>query len=151
MIELEKEGHNFQLIGIIKRVCTQYRNEGSISDTLQVLDAQIETVRDDEQASYGILEYLSPGVSSLGFLGTVLGISQAIGKFDRAGTPEGLKEITSSLYVAFDTTFFALLLGIFLGYYNNLVQDEEQRLFARLKRYVVDNLISRIYHGGLKV
>lgn len=149
MIELEREGHDHQLIGIIKRVCTQYRNEGSISDTLQVLDAQIETSRDENQISYGILEYLSPGVSSLGFLGTVLGISAAIGKFDLAKTDEGLKQITSDLYVAFDTTFFALALGILLSYYYNRAQDDETALFASIKRYVIDNLISRIYHGGV--
>lgn len=150
MLELENSGFRFQLIGMIKRVCNQYRNEGSISDTLEVLNTQTESAREESQTHYGIVEYLSPGVSSLGFLGTVLGISEAIGKFDQAGTQEGLSRITKSLYVAFDTTFFALLLGIVLSYYYNRVQDDEQRLFASMKAYIVDNLVSRIYHGGVK-
>jgi len=150
MLELENSGYRFQLIGMIKRVCNQYRNEGSISDTLEVLNTQTTAAHDESQTSYGIVEYLSPGVSSLGFLGTVLGISDAIGKFDQAGTQEGLGLITKSLYVAFDTTFFALLLGIVLSYYYNRVQDDEQRLFANIKAYIVDNLVSRIYHGGVK-
>lgn len=145
MIELEKSGHSFMLIALIKRVCTQYRNENSVSDSLQVLEAHIESSQEDQQTQYGILDYLSPGLSSLGFIGTVLGISAAIGKFDLAGTDDGLKLIVSELYVAFDTTFFALVLGIVLSYYFNRVQEEDKKLYAAMRSYIIDNLISRIY------
>lgn len=150
MLEMENHGYQFYLISMIKRACNQYRNEGSISDTLEVINTQTESVREESQVSYGIVEYLLPGVSSIGFIGTVLGISSAIGKFDRANTPEGLNDVTQSLYVAFHATFFSLILSLILSYYYNRVQEEEQQLFSGIKNYIVDNLISRIYHGGVK-
>jgi hypothetical protein len=145
MIELERAGYSLLLVSLIKRVCTQYRNENSIADSLKVLDAQIETSQENQQTQYGILDYLSPGLSSLGFLGTVLGISTAIGKFNLAGTDEGLQRICADLYVAFDTTFFALTLGIILSYFFNRVQEEDKKLYAEMKSYIIENLISRIY------
>ncbi len=150
MVELEKEGYNQQLIGLIKKTCTQYRNDGLVSDTLQVLEAQAHTLREKSEGEYGIVNYISPGIASLGFLGTVLGIAAAIGDFHLAGTDDGLRTITHSLYIAFDTTFVALALGLVFNYFFNKVQEEERRLFATMKSYIIDNLISRIYHGGVK-
>ena len=150
MVELEKEGYTHQLIGLIKKTCTQYRNDGLVSDTLQVMEAQAHTLREKSESEYGIINYISPAIASIGFLGTVLGIAAAIGDFHLAGTDEGLRIITHSLYIAFDTTFVALALGLVFNYYFNKVQEEERRLFAAMKSYIIDNLISRIYHGGVK-
>lgn len=143
MLELERSGYQYQLIGLIKRVATQYRNEGNIGQVQMALDAQLDSIQAQEESQYGILNYILPAISSVGFIGTVLGLSEAIGFFNA-----DLATICQKLYIAFDTTFFALCLSIPLSYYFNKVQEEHKRLNADTKRYLLDNLISRIYHGG---
>ncbi|AEE52447.1 MotA/TolQ/ExbB proton channel family protein [Haliscomenobacter hydrossis] len=150
MIELEQQGQSYQLISLIKKACTQYRNEGSISDTLQVIDHQVEAMQEQSQSNYDILHYLAQGIPSLGFLGTVLGISGAIGKFYLATDFSKLPQITSMLNIAFDTTFFSLFLGLILTYVFNRTQDNENKFYTRMREYVIDNLVSRIFHGGVK-
>jgi biopolymer transport protein ExbB/TolQ len=143
MLELERAGYKHQLIGLIKRVCTQYRNESSISQAHMSLDAQLESIHAQEESQFGILNYILPAISSVGFIGTVLGLSEAIGNFN-----SDLATITGKLYIAFDTTFLALLLAIPLSYYFNKVQEEYKSLNAESRRFILDNLVSRIYHGG---
>src|SRR5690625_7506266 len=42
VLEIEKRGLFYLVSDFIKKACTQYRNDQSISETLQVLDVQIE-------------------------------------------------------------------------------------------------------------
>src|SRR5690625_6472995 len=92
-----------------------------------------------------MVRYLIAAIMSLGFIGTLSGLTSAIGNADLARTEEGMSILTSYLNVAIDTTLVALVLGLILNYlyYNYLgILDN---FYARSKRYIVDNLISRIY------
>jgi hypothetical protein len=51
----------------------------------------------------------------LGFLGTVVGISIAIGGLPKAAANQDLAELTYGLRVAFDTTFFGLVAALLLS------------------------------------
>ncbi len=91
--------------------------------------------------------YLLQAISSLGFIGTVLGLSVAIGLGDQAKTEQGMGLITQNLNVAFDTTIVALVLGLFLTYRYHSYLEKLDTFFSQTKSYILDNLISRIYKG----
>ena len=103
-----------------------------------------------EQETEGQLEmvrYVIQTISALGFIGTVMGLSVAIGLGHLAKTEEGMKSITQNMYMAFDTTLVALLLGLVLTYRYHAYLEKLDVFYSRTKSYIIDNLISRIYLG----
>jgi ABC-type spermidine/putrescine transport system permease subunit II len=59
-----------------------------------------------------------------------------------------MPQITQSLYVAFDTTLVALLIGLILNFFYHRYLKEMDTFYSQSKAYVIDNLISRIYKGA---
>ena len=94
-----------------------------------------------------MVRYVIQTISALGFIGTVMGLSVAIGLGHLAKTEEGMKSITQNMYMAFDTTLVALLLGLVLTYRYHAYLEKLDVFYSRTKSYIIDNLISRIYLG----
>jgi len=144
-IDLEKRGFQFLIAHFIKKACTQYRNDQSISDTLQVLDAQVDNNKFEREGNLEMVRYMINAIVSLGFIGTLVGLSTAIGLSHLAQTEEGMPEITRHLNMAFDTTLVALLLGLVLNFFYHRYLEDLDTFYSRAKSYIIDNLISRIY------
>ena len=100
-------------------------------------EGKLETVR-----------YLLGAVISLGFIGTLIGLSSSIGMAHLAKTVEGMPEITRNLNVAFDTTLVALLTGLVLNFFYHRYLENLDTFYSRTKAYIIDNLISRIYKAA---
>jgi len=141
-IQLEKGGQ-FSMIGdFIKKACTQYRNEQNVGETLQVFNTQVNNSKEEMEGDLEIIRYLLGAIISLGFIGTLLGLSSSIGMAHLAKTVEGMPEITKSLNLAFDTTLVALLVGLVLNFFYHRYLKEMDTFYSRSKTYVINNLIS---------
>lgn len=145
VIEIEKRGVLYLLTRFIKNTCTQYRNNQSIPETMQVLDVQIINSKEEMDGKLNMLRYLISSVMSIGFIGTIIGLAAAIGNAHLADTTHGLSILTSYLAVAFDTTLVALMLGLILNYFYHQYLERMDVFYAQSKSYVMDNLVSRIY------
>ena len=145
MIRMEKGGSNFLLTRFIKKACTQYRNDKSVSETLQVFNAQVENSKSEIEGKLEIVRYLLSAIISLGFIGTLIGLSTSIGMAHLAKTAEGMPEITRQLNIAFDTTLVALVMGLILNFLYHRYLEYIDTYYSRTKSYILDNLISRIY------
>lgn len=144
-IQLEKGGQ-FSMVGdFIKKACTQYRNEKNVGETLQVFNVQVNNSKEEMESELEIIRYLLGAIISLGFIGTLLGLSTAIGLSHLAKTDAGMPIITESLNMAFDTTLVALLAGLALNFLYHQYLKEMDTFYSRSKSYVINNLISRIY------
>jgi biopolymer transport protein ExbB/TolQ len=141
---MEKHGQTSLLSSFIKRACTQYSNNRSVNDTLQIMDAKINTAKEESEGQLEIVRYLINTISALGFIGTVIGLSVAIGNSGMSKTESGLHTITQYLYLAFDTTLVALLLGLVLSYRYHGYLERLDTFYSKSKSYIVDNLICRI-------
>jgi len=72
----------------------------------------------------------------LGFIGTVIGMSQAVGSFDAVlgnsdnvdGLKAGLTKVTSGLGTAFDTTYLALVISVLLSFPMIYLERQEEQL-----------------------
>jgi biopolymer transport protein ExbB/TolQ len=86
-------------------------------------------------------------IPTLGFLGTVMGISLALNYAGRADLqdPALLAELTKQMAVAFDTTMLALCLSAVLVLLHHLVQQYEERALNAIGQYCLDNLINRLF------
>src|SRR5699024_7972169 len=75
IIEIEKRGVLYLVSDFIKKACTQYRNDQSIPETLQVLDVQINNTKDEMEGGLNTVRYLLNAIMSLGFIGTLIGLT----------------------------------------------------------------------------
>ena len=102
----------------------------SIEDELKYL-ADLDL--DRQQQRYALVRILIWATPMLGFLGTVLGISQALGGIN-VGPDNNFQQmmdgLRGSLYVAFDTTALALTLSIVLMFGQFLIERFESQLLV---------------------
>lgn len=90
---------------------------------------------DNEERSdrYSFVRIMIWAIPMLGFLGTVLGISEALGGLDLGGEGDFqgmMGKLRGSLYVAFDTTALALTFAILLMFFQFAIDRMENRLMA---------------------
>ena len=79
-----------------------------------------------------IVSYISWAIPSIGFIGTVRGIGQALSKASDALAGD-ISGMTDSLGVAFNSTFVALFLSIFLVMIMNFVQNYQDQILLNCK------------------
>ncbi|MEM7146283.1 MAG: MotA/TolQ/ExbB proton channel family protein [Verrucomicrobiota bacterium] len=110
-------------------------------------------------SSYTIIKVFIWAIPIMGFIGTVLGIGGAIGSFagalagadDPAMLIDSLKNVTSGLGTAFDTTLLALVLSLLVSFPASAIQKSEEDLLNQVDDYCNENLLKRLNDGGAGV
>ena len=95
------------------------------------------------ESELSIIRYLAWAIPSVGFIGTVRGIGNALGQAHRAVEGD-ITGITSNLGVAFNSTFVALVISIILMFFIHQLQLMEERLVLDSERYVDHWLIRKL-------
>jgi chemotaxis protein MotA len=139
LIEFDKK-EKYILSDLLKKACTKFHTSKSLSELIDIVSIQIEVSQEKAEGDQSVIRYLSWVIPSLGFIGTVIGISQSL-VYANSGDME---KITSLLGVAFDTTLVALVLSVFLMWFVHRLQEETDRFHSDLKEFVIDNLINKI-------
>jgi biopolymer transport protein ExbB/TolQ len=100
---------------------------------------------DQQYESYSLLRIIHWAMPMLGFLGTVLGISQTLGRLDTqllaTQQQDAMNQLTSGLYVAFDTTAIALTLTVTSMFIQFAVGRIELNLLERINRETESALV----------
>ena len=89
-----------------------------------------------------MLRYLIWAIPSLGFVGTVRGIGQALSNADKALAGD-ISGMSQSLGVAFNSTFVALLISLVLMLVLHLLQKLEDNLLINIQSYSEKFLLNR--------
>ncbi len=100
-----------------------------------------EAERLDSELS--IIRYIAWAIPSIGFIGTVRGIGDALAQAHRAVEGD-ISGVTESLGVAFNSTFIALVLSIVLMFFIHQIQSMQERLVLDTERYSDDWLLRRL-------
>ena len=94
------------------------------------LDDHLRSLADADamalDGTYSLLRFINWAIPILGFLGTVLGITQAIHGVTPEVLEQSLGQVTGGLATAFDTTALALLLTMILMFFTFLAERLEQ-------------------------
>jgi biopolymer transport protein ExbB/TolQ len=142
-------GRGLQNTYLVQRVAALLdfvRSRGTANE----LDDQMRTLADTDaialEGSYSFLKLVIWAIPILGFLGTVLGITQSISGID----PENINmsNVTGGLSQAFDATALALGLTMMLMFVNFLVDRLEQKTLTRVDRYVDEQVAHRFERSG---
>ncbi len=146
------EPKRFVLLSRIERALLNLKNVGNVSDVSEMLRASAENDENHVDSSYGLLSGIVWVIPILGFIGTVIGLSGAIGGFgaalnaeaSAASLKESLVPVTGSLSIAFDTTFVALVLAMVVQMIITLLRRQEDLFLDACRDYAHANIVSRL-------
>ena len=95
------------------------------------------------ESELSIIRYIAWAIPSVGFIGTVRGIGDALGQAHKAVEGD-ITGVTESLGVAFNSTFIALIISIVLMFFIHQIQLMQERLVLDTERYVDREFIRKL-------
>jgi biopolymer transport protein ExbB/TolQ/uncharacterized protein (DUF305 family) len=125
-------------------------------NNLEQIDNDLQELADEDSLAqhedYSVIRIICWAMPMLGFLGTVVGLSQTLGSMDMkllaSGDPDAMKSLTGGLYVAFDTTAIGLILTILVMFMQFIVSGFEMRVLREIDGLLVDRCFSLVKTGS---
>ena len=120
------------LVRRLDELLTRQSQRGStkhLADDLRELSSRDA---DNAHDSLGLVRIIVWAIPMLGFLGTVIGITQTLGGLDFTDGTAAVDRLKSGLYVAFDTTALGLVLSVVAIFLQHPVEQSEQRLLGEI-------------------
>ena len=122
------------------RLLGVWDSTGSSFQLERAADSDVELYELSMTSSFSLPKVLLWAIPLMGFIGTVIGMSQAVGSFDAVlsnadnvdGLKNGLVKVTGGLGTAFDTTYLALVISVILAFPLNVLERNEDRLLSQI-------------------
>lgn len=131
------------------RDALQYVKDTGSADTLEDQLIRLEDAdRDRISVGYGLPRLVRATLPIIGMLGTVIGITLAIGQLSPDQLEESLTEVMGALSIAFDTTAQAMSLMLVLWFAMYGVERVEERLLDEVDAAAGRQLIGRFQVYG---
>lgn len=145
-------GKDFVVLWRIECALSNLKNIGRVSDVSSLLNDLAENDANYVESSYTLPKGLIWAVPVLGFIGTVLGLSQAVGGFgsvvaggaDLNALKDALGGVTGGLATAFETTLIALVAALIIQLLMTLLQQKEEEFLDECATYCHKNLTSHL-------
>ncbi len=126
------------LIGIERFSATRH-----VQDVSTAIRDVCESEGERLESELSIIRYIAWAIPSVGFIGTVRGIGDALGQAHRAVEGD-ITGVTENLGVAFNSTFVALVISIVLMFFIHQIQLLQERLVLDSERYVDHWLVRKL-------
>jgi biopolymer transport protein ExbB/TolQ/DNA-directed RNA polymerase subunit RPC12/RpoP len=144
------------LVNRVLRGLEHFRVRNSNPEVAAMLSSQSEIDANAVQSSYTLLNVFIWAIPILGFIGTVIGISAAVGGFsgsleqatDISVLKESLNNVTGGLATAFDTTLLALVMSMLVMFPSSSMQKSEEDMLNSVDEYCNENLLKRLNDGN---
>ncbi len=96
------------------------------------------------ESELAMIRYIAWAIPSVGFIGTVRGIGDALGQAHRAVQGE-IAGVTESLGTAFNSTLIALMISLVLVFLMHQLQLVQERFVLDAQAYCEENLIRHLH------
>lgn len=130
--ELPGGTRSCQLVTRLREALQRQARRGNTKHLADDLRELSQRDADSAHDSYGLVRIIVWAIPMLGFLGTVIGITQTLGGLDFTDGTAAVDRLKSGLYVAFDTTALGLVLSVVAIFLQFPVERSEQRLLATI-------------------
>lgn len=152
MYQLVDEPKYFVLFNRIHIALSNLKNIGRIADVDDILRSQAENDESVMESSYSLISSFVWAIPVLGFIGTVLGLSSAIGDFGSVLQGDGaledikaaLQNVTGGLSTAFETTLQALVAALIIQLVLAFLKKAEQDFLDACSEYCVRHIVNRL-------
>lgn len=146
------EPSKFILFNRIVVALSNLRNLGRVTDVDEILRSQAEHDESIMETSYSLLVGFVWAIPVLGFIGTVLGLSQAIGGFgavlgesqEVSQIAGSLRTVTGGLATAFETTLEALVAALTIQILLTFLRKSEEEFLDDCAEYCQRHVVNRL-------
>lgn len=136
-----------------------FEARGDVQEVGMAVQSQSDIDGGRVESSYTMLHVFIWTVPILGFIGTVLGIGQAVDGFSDSlqsadeldAIKASLTSVTAGLATAFNTTLIALVMSIVIMFPANSLQKSEEDLLTSIDQYCNDHLMPRLKEDSANV
>ena len=150
--ECVDEARQFVIFHRITTALSNLRNLGRVTDVDEILRAQNETDESSMETSYSLLTGFVWAIPVLGFIGTVEGLSIAIGGFggvlssasDFEQIKLALRGVTGGLSTAFETTLHGLVAALVIQLTITGLKKAEEEFLDACSEYCSKHIVSRL-------
>jgi len=148
MRSLVDDTRHFILLNRIDRALSNLHNIGGVSDVSTILKSQADNDENQIAASYALINAMVWAIPVLGFVGTVLGLSMAMGKFDATGDTSHIQHslplVIAGLSTAFETTLVGLGFALLLHLFSDFIQQQETDFLDECNDYCHAHVVSKL-------
>ena len=121
----------------------RFASTRNVQDVSVAVKAICDTESDRLDSELAMVRYIAWAIPSIGFIGTVRGISQALGQAYKAVEGD-IAGVTASLGVAFNSTFIALVISIVIMFLMHQLQLLQERLVLDAQTYCDQRLLAHL-------
>ena len=140
---LSEDQQGFLLPRALLTALHRFRSTRNIQDVSNAIRAVCESESERLDSELSMIRYIAWAIPSIGFLGTVRGIGQALGQAHKAVQGD-IAGVTQALGVAFNSTFVALLISIIVMFLVHQLQLAQERLALDSEEYCDIKLIRHL-------
>lgn len=149
---IAEDPERFIVFNRILIAVSNLKNLGRVADVDEILRSIGERDESAHQTSFATLNGFLWAIPVLGFIGTVLGLAQAIGRFsdlldkqsDIGGIVGSLKDVTGGLSTAFETTLLALVIALVIQLWVTAQRKAEEVFLDDCHEYCLKQIVNRI-------
>lgn len=153
-VEVE-EAESFMYLRRVLGVLRTMRNVGRVADVEELFESRAGADEAIVDSGYAPVKAFIWGVPVLGFIGTVIGLTQATGRFGAVLNDEamkkdldklagGLTDVLSGLDTAFITTAEGLIAAFFLYLFQMIVKQADDRLLDDVREACSIRIVTRV-------
>jgi biopolymer transport protein ExbB/TolQ len=124
-------------------VLNRFRSTRSIQDASATAREVCAAESDRLDSELAMIRYIAWAIPSIGFIGTVRGIGDALTQAHRAVQGD-ISGVTESLGTAFNSTFIALLLSLLLMFVLHQLQLRQERQVLDTEGYLDERLLANL-------
>ncbi len=121
----------------------RFGSTGNVQDASEAVREVCDTESDRLDSELSMVRYIVWAIPSIGFIGTVRGIGQALAQAHRAVEGD-IVGVTVSLGVAFNSTFIALIISIVIMFLMHQLQLLQERLVLQAHSYTDVHLLRQL-------
>ena len=124
----------------LQTALTRFQVTDSVQSATDAVNVVCNNENDRLDSELSMVRYITWAIPSIGFIGTVRGIGAALGQAHEA-MQGNIAGVTSSLGVAFNSTFIALLISMVVMFFMHQLQLIQERLVLDSHAYCENNLL----------
>ena len=138
------------IVNRIRKALELFESRIDNGEVAAFLNTQSDLDANRSTGSYTLLKVFLWAIPILGFIGTVLGLSEAVASLadsnpeDQEALQAAISNLTGGLGVAFDTTLLGLILSILMSFPMAVVQKKEDETLTIIDTFCTEKLLPKL-------
>lgn len=143
LAEAEELKLNSYLVPGVRTFWDNYLKTSSVEAAKRACFDFYELREEGLESKLQLVNFVLWAIPSVGFLGTVRGIGQALAEADQALSGD-IASVALNLGIAFNSTFVALILSLVLTFVASGLRGRDGERIIKCKSYIADSLCERL-------